>query len=403
MLELINQFFTGGRFIPHGHCYLWKPELVWLHIAADVLIALAYYSIPILLIYFVRQREDVPFKGIFWLFGAFIICCGTTHVMEVWTLWHPAYWLSGLLKAITAVVSLYTASALVPVIPQALALPSSAQLEAANLALQEQIKERQQAEEEKTQLIISLRESKLMMAKQTQELARSNAELEQFAYVASHDLQEPLRGIISLVQLLEIEYKGQLNQEADEYIEYIVTEATRMQQLIKDLLAFSRVGTKEKKFSPTACEQVIKQVLVNLTIPIQESNAVVSYDSLPTVMASFSELTQLFQNLISNAIKFRGEELPRIHISAELKQDEWVFCVQDNGIGIEPQYAELIFVIFQRLHSRRKYKGTGIGLAICRKIVERQGGKIWIESELGQGTAFYLTIPNKSQKEEGVV
>ena len=403
MLELINQFFTGGRFIAHGHCYLWKSELVWLHFAADVLIALAYYSIPILLIYFVRQREDVPFKAIFWLFGAFIVCCGTTHIMAVWTLWHPAYWLSGLLKAITAVVSLYTASALVPVIPQALALPSSAQLEAANLALQEQIKERQQAEEENTQLIASLREGKLMMAKQTQELARSNAELEQFAYVASHDLQEPLRGIISLVQLLEIEYKGQLAQEADEYIEYIVTEATRMQQLIKDLLAFSRVGTKKKEFSPTACEQVIQQVLVNLKIPIQESNAVVSYDSLPTVMASYSELTQLFQNLISNALKFWGEEPPRIHISAQLKQDEWVFCVQDNGIGIEPQYAELIFVIFQRLHSRRNYQGTGIGLAICRKIVERHGGKIWIESELGQGAAFYLTIPNQGKKEEGVV
>lgn len=227
----------------------------------------------------------------------------------------------------------------------------------------------------------------------TDDLKRSNQELEQFAYVASHDLQEPLRAVTSYTQLLAQRYQGNLDAKADKYINYIVDGATRMQQLINDLLAYSRVGTKGKEFQPTNCDAAIKQALTNLQMAIAEKNATITYESLPTLLADEGQLVQLFQNLIGNAIKFCREDIPLVQISIQQRETEWLFGIHDNGIGIEPDYAERIFIIFQRLHSRREYSGTGIGLAICKRIVERHGGRIWVDSQLGQGATFYFTIP----------
>jgi PAS domain S-box-containing protein len=227
----------------------------------------------------------------------------------------------------------------------------------------------------------------------TEELARSNRDLEQFAYVASHDLQEPLRMVTSYVQLLAQRYNGKLDSDADEFISFATDGASRMRKLINDLLTYSRVKTQGKALEPTDCETVLNESLDNLKMAIEENSALVTHDSLPTVMADNPQLVELFQNLIGNAIKFRGNEPPRIHVSAGRNGSGWIFSVRDNGIGIAPEYSKRIFIIFQRLHNREKYAGTGIGLAICQKIVERHGGRIWVESEVGKGTTFYFTLP----------
>lgn len=229
---------------------------------------------------------------------------------------------------------------------------------------------------------------------QSTELARSNAELAQFAYVASHDLQEPLRMITGYLQLLERRYKGKLDNEADEFITFAVDGATRMQQLIRDLLAYSRVGMRHQAMHPVDCQVILKGVLNNLQMAIQESKAVITFDPLPTLLADPTHIGQLFQNLVANAIKFRSERTPQIHIGVHrtLQSKEWLFSVSDNGIGIAADDLERIFAIFQRLHTRHEYPGTGIGLAICKKIIDRHGGRIWAESAVGQGTTFYFTI-----------
>jgi light-regulated signal transduction histidine kinase (bacteriophytochrome) len=225
------------------------------------------------------------------------------------------------------------------------------------------------------------------------ELARSNAELEQFAYMTSHDLQEPLRMVSSFVQLLAKRYKGRLDQDADDFINYAVDGVKRMQSLINDLLAYSRVGSRGKEFKPVSSDVALDHALSNLQAAIEQSGAVVTRDPLPVVTGDNSQLVQLFQNLIGNAIKFNRNGAPRIHVSADQQGSEWVFSVRDNGIGIEPEYFGRIFLIFQRLHDRKQYPGTGIGLAICKKVVERHGGEIWADSELGTGATFYFTLP----------
>ena len=224
-------------------------------------------------------------------------------------------------------------------------------------------------------------------------LERSNAELQQFAYVTSHDLQEPLRMVASFTQLLARRYKGKLDKDADEFITYAVDGANRMQRLIQDLLTYSRVGTRGKPLEPIDSEVILDHALVNLRMATEDSGAVVTHNPMPPVMGDDLQLVQLFQNLLGNAIKFHGEEPPRVHVSAEPKENEWLFSVCDNGIGIASKYFDRIFVIFQRLHSREDYPGTGTGLAICKSIVERHGGRIWVESEPGKGSTFYFTLP----------
>jgi len=248
------------------------------------------------------------------------------------------------------------------------------------------------------------------LARTADDLRRSNEDLQQFAYVVSHDLQQPLRMVSSYVQLLAKRYQGKLDADADQFIGFAVDGAERMKTLITDLLRLSRVGTRGQELSPTPCDVVLERTLRNLQVATSESGASVTHDPLPTVRGDETQLTQLFQNLVGNAIKFRGDDAPRVHISAregtedrrpetgdqrpctEGKSPVFVFSVRDNGIGIDPEHAERIFKVFQRLHTEEEYDGTGIGLAVCRKIVERHGGRIWIESQVGEGATFYFTL-----------
>ena len=230
------------------------------------------------------------------------------------------------------------------------------------------------------------------------ELARSNAELEQFAYVASHDLQEPLRMVASYTQLLGKRYGDRLEGDAREFMDYIVDGAARMKQLIEDLLAYSRVGTRGREFKPTKLEAVVARARTNLRAALEESGAQLTHGPLPELEADEPQLVQLMQNPIGNAVKFRGESVPRIHVSSIEKENEWEIAVRDNGIGIEPQYFERIFMVFQRLHDKGRYPGTGIGLAICKKVLDRHGGRIHVESVPGKGSTFKFTLPKKKGK-----
>lgn len=257
-------------------------------------------------------------------------------------------------------------------------LTRSKELQASNDQLEVEVREREHAQAEQAAL--------------SRDLKRSNAELEQFAYVASHDLQEPLRMVVSYLQLLDKKYQGQLDGDAHEYIAFAVDGAMRMQALINDLLTYSRVGSTAAPLQPTDSAAVVETALQSLRVAIEDSHAVIRCGELPIVMGDAAQLTQLFQNLIGNAIKFRGGRTPAIAVSAKADESFWRFSIQDNGIGISAEYFDRIFVMFQRLHSRGAYEGTGIGLAICKKIVERHGGRIWVESEPGQGSVFNFTL-----------
>ena len=235
------------------------------------------------------------------------------------------------------------------------------------------------------------------LAKKVEELARSNSDLEQFAYAASHDLQEPLRMVASYTLLLSERYTGKLDAQADKYIQYAMSGAIRMQTLIQDLLAISRVGRPGMAMERTDCNAAVKDALESLRVAIETSRATVVHGFLPTVMANAVQLRQVFQNLVANAIKFHGPTAPEIQIEAQCQGNEWTFSVKDNGIGIAPEHAVNIFIVFHRLHTRVEYDGNGIGLAICKKIIEQHGGKIWVDSHEGPGATFRFTLPATTQ------
>jgi light-regulated signal transduction histidine kinase (bacteriophytochrome) len=256
--------------------------------------------------------------------------------------------------------------------------------------LQKQIRDLQGLVEKRTD---QLEQANWALARQTEELSRINSELERFAHLASHDLKEPLRTVSSFVSLLSKKYHGQLDADAHDYIGYAVEATTRMEQLILDVLAYCRVGSQRTAIGMVNLNVLLSTVLDNLKTAIAESGATVTHDSLPTVGVNETEFLQVFQNLISNAVKYHGKERPRVHIGGTRRPQDWLFSVQDNGIGIDPRYADRIFEIFQRLHARDEYSGTGVGLAICKKIVHSHGGRIWVESQLGHGATFYFTLP----------
>lgn len=265
---------------------------------------------------------------------------------------------------------------------------ANASLAESNARMNEEITERKRAE--------------VRLADTVEELRRSNSDLEQFAYVASHDLQEPLRAVGGCVQVLKMRYQDKLDERGEQLIAHAVDGAQRMQNLINDLLTYSRVGTHGAAYQPVEMERTVQNVLRSLAPAIAESGALITHDPLPKILGDGGQLELVLQNLVSNAMKFKGERPPSIHIGCAATEDEYIFSVRDHGLGIDAQYFDRIFVMFQRLHTRTEFPGTGIGLAVCKKIVERHGGHIWVESELGQGSIFYFSIPINGTAHSGV-
>ena len=502
------------QFMPHGFCFLWRPDVLWLHVLSDGVIALAYFCIPGVLIYFIRRRTDMPFPAVFWLFGAFILLCGTTHVLSIWVLWHPDYYVEGFIKALTAIASIGTFFSLIPLVPQALALPSPAQLNEANAKLQAanaELERLNRLSEETGRVrldavvnnvldgIITIDEQghiesfnkaceaifgyaaaevmgqniKILMpepyhaehdgylnnyrttglpkiigtagrevsarrktgevfpidlsvsaftidgvrhfsgvvrditkAKQAEEsrqrllvrLIESNTELERFAYVASHDMQEPLRMVLNFSQIIQKDYNDRLDEEGREYLKIVGDSAMRMRDMVQDLLEYARLGTDGLTVGDVELGLELTHVTENLGGLIDETRAHITHDPLPAVRGSAVQLMRLMQNLIANAIKYRkAGQAPVVHVGVRETPEHWEISVKDNGLGIDPTFAEQIFEPFRRLHTWDSIKGSGLGLAVGRKIVESHGGRIWVVSKPGEGSTFFFTV-SKSLK-----
>lgn len=479
--------YLAGGFMPHGHCLFWEPGLLALHVISDGLTALAYFSIPWLLFKLVQQRKDVPFQNLFHLFAAFIMACGTTHLMAIWTMWSPDYWLEGWVKAATGIVSAVTAVVLHRNYRAILAIPSPEELQAeidrrleAERVLEEQVKSRtrelgvtrQEAEHHRMLLdetlialpaavvaahaegpiylanprarqLLGLKDGAnwqevelrneagevvgrdLFLVETTdlavvvdgrhltcsshlseggggvavfndvtaqklieEELRLSNHELKMFGHAASHDLKEPLRGIHGCLSILE--RRLNLEGEREKHLfELVKGSAARMQAMIEGLLRYSQLGRHRAEVEKVEVSEVVDEVLQDLRVLLEESGAEVEVGELGQTEADPTLLRQLYANLITNAVKFR-QEGKRCQVSLG-RRDE-AFFVRDNGIGIDPAQFDRIFLLFQRLHAADSYPGTGLGLAVCKNVVDRHGGQIWVESTPDEGTTMWFTL-----------
>jgi len=398
MLKFFDHPFQSNGFVPHGHCYLWKTGLVWLHIISDGTIALAYYSIPFLLIYFIHKRKDVPFHGVFFLFGAFIIACGTGHLMDIWTLWHPNYWIAGVLKAVTAIISIYTAFVLVDLMPQALTLPSPAQLEAINRVLSSEIVQRKRIEQE---------------LRQAEEAAKNSSQAKsEFLANMSHELRTPLNGILGYTQILQ--RTEPLTEKGRKGVGIIYQCGFHLLTLINDVLDLSKIEARKLELNPI--DFYFPAFLDNVIeiCRIRSEQKVIGFDvqldpNLPTgIRADEKRLRQVLLNLLGNAIKFT--EQGSVNFTVEvIGNGEWVigkekrpnqlpitkirFEVTDTGMGIASEQIEKIFLPFEQVgNQKRQTEGTGLGLAISQKIVNLMGSQIQVKSEFGKGSTFWFEV-----------
>jgi len=490
-MEFLSRLLDTSDFPARWHCGNWTLAHGWLHISSDLLIWGAYVAIPIVIVYFVlRHGEALPFPRVLWLFAAFILLCGTTHLIEASIFWQPWYRLSGVVKLATAVVSWGTVAALVPLVPRALHMPKMA---STNERLRLEMEERKQAERKaahlaaivefsrdaiisqdmtgtitswnagaeklfgysaeevlgqpvhmvfpterawKSEAMARIRGGEMVLPFETTglrkdgsqvplsaslspiqnangevmgaskiarditelkraeaELRAANRDLDEFTYMASHDLQEPVRKQLMFSDVLKAEVGEELSPDAALAVDAISSSARRMQALIQDLLSLSRTGRHVVKLERVALDEVLDRILGQLSLVVEETGAEITRDPLPTVQGDATLLGELYQNLIGNALKFRKPgEMPRIRLTAQEKNGQTVFGVQDNGIGVHPESVNMIFEPFKRASARAHYEGSGIGLAICKKVVAHHGGTLWVESEEGQGAHFQFTL-----------
>ncbi len=359
ILDMIDKFFQTKDFMPHGICLLWRPSIILPMIFGNIMIALAYFIIPIALIYLVLKRKDIGFKWIFVLFGAFILACGMTHVMSIVTLWVPAYGLEAVILGITGIVSLLTAILIWPLLPVLFKIPSPWLLEKTN-----------------------------------KKLEQSNQELDDFAYIASHDLKEPLRGISSFSSFLLEDYYDKFDDEGKKQLKTLTMLSQRMEALIDDLLTYSRIGRAELVYQSCDLDDIVTNKLHLLETYLNENNAeIILKTTLPRIICDKARIGEVFQNLIVNAVKYNEKEKKVVTIDVKEEKDHFIFSVEDNGIGIAEEHFSNVFKIFKRLHARDEYGGgTGLGLTLVKKIVERHNGHVWVKSKIGEGSVFYFSL-----------
>lgn len=399
-LTLANWFsalLNTDGFVPRWNCGLWSDVHGWTHIISDILIFLAYTSIPVCLVICAVRRRGLPFPRLFLLFAVFIMSCGVTHLIEATLFWWPAYRLSGAMKVMTALASWATVLTLAPILPKALSMPG---LQKINDELAREVAQRRAVQ---AQLAEKTRELEVRNLR----LAAKNAELDEFSYVASHDLQEPLRKIIAFGDMAITSAESAPDAVRD-CLGRITQAAGRMRTLIDDLLSFSRAGTSAARMRPIPLNRVVSEVLADLEARITETKGSVEVAPLPTIVADATQMRQLLQNLIGNSLKFhRPGQAPRVSVSGRVVansqasnrlnlDDDAQVCelrIVDNGIGFDAKYAARIFQPFQRLHGRGEYPGSGIGLAVCRRIVERHGGLISADSRADEGSVFTVVLP----------
>lgn len=416
MSPILSDWFDT-TFMGHGHCYLWRSDLVVLHTVSDSLIAASYFTIPVALYVLVHKRKDLEYDWMFVLFALFIFCCGLTHLMSVYNVWNGAYYVSGGLKALTALVSLLTAALIWPLIPKAIALPRPAELQAANHELEAEISRRSLSEQglERAHVELEGRIAELTRTKvrleqeieqrsrlerrqqeQTQALKRSNEELEQFAFIASHDLREPLRKLMAFTQMLMSGKYGEFNEKGEQFVRYIREAAERMDALLNSLLSYSRISSSREDHEDVNLAQIVDEACRDLQLRIEETGASIQVDDLCWVHGDPAQLRQLIQNLLSNSLKYFSPGTPPVIRVGAHRNEATGRCdvfVADNGIGFDMAYGEQIFEVFKRLHGRAEFEGTGMGLAICRKIVERHGGTIAAQGTEGKGAEFRFDLP----------
>lgn len=374
-------------FLPRGTAFFWQPGILWLQVIANLVTAMALIASVVLL---ARMRPKLPTGIGLRPAGLLLLLLAAAFVLEVWLNWIGLYRLETLLKIAIAAVAAYGALSLWRRLPNLLAAPDPQQLAQENVLLRRELEELRQREAEHAAERASLEQR----AEEQQEAAeRSEQNLEQYSYTVSHDLQEPLRMVVGFTQLIQKRYRDQLDNEGREFVDLTVQSASRMSNMLADLLRLSRVGREEIPQQPVSLQQALDQAIAPLEPSLESAHAQLEIEELPAVRGHEALLSQVFQHLLDNALKFRTEQPLRIKINAERQDDTWKITLRDNGIGMDPKFADRVFQPFQRLHTIEEYPGTGIGLALVQRIIERHGGRVGVESAPGQGACFWFTLP----------